>query len=210
MIVLKVYGRANSINVRKVLWACGELGLDYDREDCGRGYRSTSEDAFKSVSSFGVVPVIDDDGYILRESNVIVRYLADKHGRRDLMPSQPRDRFQVEAWMDWASTDLYQDVRPVFQGLVFKIPQFDDPKIIADGIVGWKRQMGLLDAHLAAGNDYIMGGSFTAADIPTGMIVNRWFATPFEDKIELDHVAAYYERLKQRPAYREHGANGTP
>ena len=156
-----------------------------------------------------MVPVIDDDGFILRESNTIVRYLADKHGRDDLLPRTPKDRFRVEAWMDWASTDLYQEVRPVFQGIVFKLPQFDDPKIIANGIAGWTRQMKLLDAHLEA-NAYMTGPAFTAADIPVGLNVNRWYATPFDDKIELSNVATYYERLKERPAFREHGANGKP
>lgn len=207
--MLKIYGRANSINVRKVLWAAAELGLDYEREDWGRGFQPTDLPDFQAVSKFGVVPVIDDDGVILRESNTIVRYLATKHGREDLMPTDLETRFAVEAWMDWASTDVYQEVRPVFQGLVFKLPEFDDPKIIANGIKGWTRQMARLDQYFAEGRDHMMPHGFTVADIPIGLIVNRWFATPF-DKDTFDHVSAYYERLKQRPAYQAHGANGTP
>lgn len=82
--MLKIYGRANSINVRKVLWLCEEMAVAYVQEDWGRGYRPTSDAAFEGVSRFGLVPVIEDDGFVLRESNVIVRYLAAKHGRRDL------------------------------------------------------------------------------------------------------------------------------
>ena len=90
--MFKVYGRANSINVRKVLWMLDEVGQPYSREDWGRGYRPTSEAEFKTVSNFGVVPVVSDDGFILRESQSIVRYLANKHARHDLYPADLKTR----------------------------------------------------------------------------------------------------------------------
>ena len=121
----------------------------YEREDWGRGYRSTDEAEFKRVSNFGVVPVIDDDGFILRESNTIVRYLCSKHGRDDLYPGDLRQRAQVEAWMDWGSTDLYQGARTVFLGLSVKLPAFQDERIVNPAIADWIRQMQRLDQHLA-------------------------------------------------------------
>lgn len=207
--MLKIYGRANSINVRKVLWMCGELGLPFSREDWGRGYRPTNEPEFQRVSKFGVVPVIDDGGFILRESNTIVRYLAAKHGRTDLYPTDLESRVTAEAWMDWAISDLYQGVRGVFLGLVVKMPSHQDPKAIAASGIEWNRQMKLLDDQLAAHGPYLMGDGFTVADIPAGLIVNRWMSIGFE-KPSLPAVSAYYERLSERAAYREHGRNGTP
>jgi glutathione S-transferase len=207
--MLKIYGRANSINVRKVLWIADELGLQYQREDWGRGFRPTSDPEFQRVSPFGVVPVIDDDGFILRESNTIVRYLAAKHGRADLYPVDLRERARVEQWMDWAATDLYQGVRPVFLGLVIKMPAFQDPKLIEVASADWNRQMNILDAHLEASGPYLMGKSFTIADIPAGLVVNRWLSIDFK-KPRLAAVEAYSERLSQRAPYRAHGCNGTP
>jgi glutathione S-transferase len=207
--MLKIYGRPNSINVRKVLWIAEEIGIPYTREDWGRGYRPTGEPAFAEINPFGVVPVIDDDGFVLRESNTIVRYLAAKHRRADLYPTDLRERAWVEAWMDWASTDLYTGVRPVFIGLVFKAPDFQDPKTIAAGIGEWSRQMALLDRHLQAGGPYLMGHDFTLADVPVGLIVNRWFAIEF-DKPSLVAVSAYYDTLTTRAPYRSHGRNGMP
>jgi glutathione S-transferase len=207
--MLKIYGRANSINVRKVLWLCGEIGLPFEREDWGRGFRPTSEPSFVKVSSFGVVPVIDDDGFVLRESNTIIRYLAEKHGRTDLYPRDLRRRATVESWMDWASTDLYQGVRPVFLGLTVKMAPFTEPKSIEAGIAEWTRQMQLLDAHLAASGPYMTGANFTLADIPAGLVVNRWFSIPFE-RPALPAVSGYYDRLTDREPYRAHGRNGTP
>jgi glutathione S-transferase len=207
--LLKIYGRSNSINVRKVLWLCDEVGLTYERFDYGRGYTPTDAPEFMKVSRFGVVPVIDDDGFILRESNTIVRYLAAKLKREDLYPTDLRKRATIEAWMDWASTDLGTPVREVFWGVHMKHADFSDPKRIERGVAALNGQMQRLDHHLAGSGPYVAGSHFTVADIPVGLAVNRFFSVDFT-RAKLDAVAAYYERLSERPAYKRHGRNGTP
>lgn len=206
--MIKIYGRANSINVRKVLWIADEIGIAYSREDWGRGYRPLDDAAFHAINPFGAVPVIDDDGYILRESNTIVRYLAETRARTDLYPTEPRQRYAIDALMDWGATDLSWGVRPVFIGLHLKLPAMANPALIEAGMTDWTARMRLLDAHLARGNDHVAGKAFTVADVPIGLIVNRWFSITF-DKPDLPAVDAYYARLKQRPAFLAHGANGT-
>jgi glutathione S-transferase len=208
IVMMKIYGRANSINVRKVLWAAEEMGLPFEREDWGRGYRPTSEPDFVKVSPFGVVPVLDDEGFILRESNTIVRYLATKHNRADLFPTDLRTRATVESWMDWANTELMTGVRPVFHGLVVKNPAFQALEVAA-GAKEWAKQMQLLENHLIASGPYVMGKNFTIADIPAALVVNRWFAIEFEKPV-FKTLTAYYDRLAMRPAFRKHGRNGTP
>jgi len=205
--MLKVYGRANSINVRKVLWMLAEIGLPYEREDWGRGFRSTDDPVFRKINPVGVVPVIDDGNFRLRESNTIVRYLAEKHGRTDLYPKELEARATTESFMDWASTDLANGMRPVFHGLVVKNPAY--ASMVDAGAKEWAQQMGVLEQHLAANGPYVMGQSFTIGDIPVGLVVNRWFAINFA-KPALKAVSAYYDRLTERPAYRAHGRNGTP
>ena len=207
--MLKIYGRANSINVRKVLWLADEIGLAYTREDWGRGFRPTSDPEFVKVSPFGVVPVIDDDGFILRESNTIVRYLATKHRRDDHYPAEQHKRALVECWMDWANTDVALSIRPVFMGLVVKAPGFTDQNSIEAGIAGWTAQMRLLDQHLAEQGPYIVGSSFTIGDIPVGLSVNRWVNVDFA-KPELPALEAYYDRLAERPAFRAHTGRANP
>jgi glutathione S-transferase len=208
--MLKIYGRANSINVRKVLWMADEVGEPFEREDWGRGYRPVTDAFFKKLNPMQTVPVIDDGGFILRESHVIVRYLADKHERTDLYPAEAKARYQVDAWMDWAGSDLYWGVRPVFIGKVVKLPgALTEPSTVAAGIADWSARMRLLEEHLEASGPFLMGANFSVADIPVGMVVNRWFSIDF-DKPVLPAVAAYYDRLADRPAYKRHGRNGTP
>jgi glutathione S-transferase len=205
--MLKVYGRPNSINVRKVLWMLGELGLQYEREDWGRGFKSTDDPAFRRINPVGVVPVVDDGAFRLRESNGIVRYLAEKHGRADLYPKALEARATVESFMDWASTELASGMRPVFHGLVVKNPAYVG--MVDAGAKEWAQQMQILEDHLAAKGPYVMGESFTIGDIPVGLAVNRWFSIDFR-KPALKVVSAYYDRLSERPAYKAHGRNGTP
>jgi glutathione S-transferase len=206
-LMFKVYGRANSINVRKVLWMLAELDIPYEREDWGRGFRPTDDPVFRRINPVGVVPVIDDGGFRLRESHTIVRYLADKHGRADLYPKDLRQRAAVESWMDWAATEFAEGMRPVFHALIVKNPAFA-------GMVGgasklWAGQMQVLEDRLAGGVPYVAGSAFTVGDIPVGLVVNRWFAIDFQ-KPAFPAVAAYYDRLAERPPYRLHGRNGTP
>ena len=154
-----------------------------------------------------MVPVIDDGDFRLRESNAIVRYLADKHGRADLYPRDPKQRATVESWMDWASTDFASGMRPVFHGLVVKNPAFAD--MVEAGAKEWGAQMRVLDQHLSANGPYVMGTNFTVGDIPVGLVVNRWFSIPFQ-KPEFKAVARLLRPACQRPPYKAHGRNGTP
>jgi len=205
--MLKVYGRANSINVRKVLWMLDELGLKYEREDWGRGFRPTDDPVFRKINPVGVVPVIDDGDFRLRESNTIVRYLADKRGRADLYAKDPQQRATIESWMDWASTEFAGGMRPVFHALVVKNPAFAN--MVESAAKEWGTQMRVLDEHLSANGPHVLGKNFTIADIPVGLVVNRWFSIAFQ-KPEFKAVSAYYDRLAQRPPYKAHGRNGTP
>ena len=90
--MLKILGRASSINVRKVLWTCAELDLAFEREDWGAGFRPTHNPAFRALNPNALIPVIDDDGFVLWESNTIIRYLAARHGADQFYPAEPKRR----------------------------------------------------------------------------------------------------------------------
>jgi len=99
--MLKIWGRATSSNVQKVLWCCAELGIDYERVDLGGPFGGNRDPEYLAMNPNGRVPTIKDDGLILWESNTICRYLAaTRHGER-LYPSDPGARANVERWMDW-------------------------------------------------------------------------------------------------------------
>jgi glutathione S-transferase len=202
--MLTVLGRESSINVRKVLWTCAEIGRPWQREDWGTGFRPTSDPAFLRLNPSALVPVLVDGDLVLWESNTICRYLAAVAGRTDLLPATPRERALVERWMDWQATELNNAWRYAFMALVRGSPAHRDPDAIAASCAEWHRQMALLDAHLATAGPHVAGADFTLADVVLGLSVRRWQATPME-RPALPAVADYLERLQQRPAFGQAG-----
>lgn len=213
--MLKVLGRASSINVRKVLWTCAEIGLPFEREDWGTGFRPTSDPAFTALNPNALVPVVivpgggADGDFVLWESNTICRWLAAEHGREDLLPRSPRERAQVERWMDWQASELNSAWRYAFHGLVRKSAQHQDGQQIEASVRQWNRAMSLLDGQLQRTGAYAAGPHFTLADVVLGVSTHRWLATPIE-RPELPHVAAYCARLSQRPGFAQHVRSGGP
>lgn len=206
--MLKILGKASSINVRKVLWTCAELDLPFEREDWGSGFQSTSAPAFLALNPNAMVPVIQDGDFVLWESNSIIRYLAAQYGGQRLYPAEPRLRARVDQWMDWQATDLNRSWSYAFMALVRESPAHRDRAAIEASCREWARFMTILDQRLEQAGGYVAGPAFSLADIPVGLSVNRWFGTSF-DKPPLPAVAAYHDRLAERAGYRLYGRNGT-
>lgn len=207
--MLKILGRASSINVRKVLWICEELNIPFRREDWGEGFKSPQEAAFKTLNPNALVPVIQDGDFVMWESNAIIRYLANAYGGGWLYPEDPRARAPVDQWTDWQATELNTSWRYAFMALVRHSPAHQDPRLLAAACKGWSYTMAILNAQLERTGAYVAGNAFSLADIPVGLSVNRWFETPLEHP-SFPAVRAYYERLTGRKGYATWGRNGTP
>ncbi len=204
--MLKILGRKTSSNVQKVLWACRELELDFEREDIGGAFGGNREPHYLSLNPNGRVPTLIDDGFVLWESNVIVRYLASRHGVGTLAPCDLRRRMLAEQWMDWQQTVVNPAITPVFWGLVRTPPEKRDRAAIAAGRDALEAAMAILDAHLSE-NEFVAGDDFTMGDIPLGVMTYRWYTMDIERK----HFAAlerWYGSLEQRAGFREHVAIG--
>ena len=184
------------------MWTATELGVPFEREDWGSGFRSTQEPAFLALNPNAMVPVLVDGDAVLWESNTICRYLANRHGDGRLLPADALARAKVEQWMDWQATELNNAWRYAFMGLVRGSPAHQDPVQIAAGIAGWNRQMGLLERHLEMAGDYVAGGAFSLADIVLGLSTHRWRKTPMDERPGYPAVAAWMARLEARPAAR--------
>ena len=157
---------------------------------------------YKAKNPNGLVPMIDDGGFILWESQAIVRYLARKHGAGSLCPTDARACADADRWMDWNATTVWPNLRPVFWNLVRTEPAKRDMPLVATSLKGLAASMTLLDAHLAD-RQYVTGAGFTMGDIPVGTSIQRWFSMDIERE-NLPNLAAYYQRLQARPAYAKH------
>lgn len=207
--MLRILGQPNSINVRKVLWTCAELGLPFDRDDWGAGFQSTTQPEFLALNPNAMVPVLIDGATVLWESNTICRYLAAQYGNGQLLPAKPARRAQVEQWMDWQATELNTAWRYAFMALVRRSPAHQDRDQTAASVTQWNRLMGLLDRQLEHTGAFVAGAGFSLADVVIGLSINRWSMTPIEHPA-LPAVDAYVTRLRERPGYRQFGGNGVP
>lgn len=207
--MLKILGRVSSINVRKVLWTCAEIGLPFEREDWGIGFRPTSEPAFTALNPNALIPVAIDGDFVLWESNTICRWLASEQRRTDLLPAEPRARALVERWMDWQATELNNAWRYAFMARVRRSPAFREESAVAASAAEWNRLMGLLDAQLERSGAYAAGADFTLADVLLGLSVQRWRSTPIE-RPALPALAHYFERIAARPAWHAAGCGDHP
>ncbi len=199
--MLKIWGRANSINVQKVLWCCDELSLEYERIDAGGPFGRTQNPDYLAMNPNGLIPTISDDGFTLWESNAIVRYLAAKHGVGGLCPEDLRERADADRWMDWQLGTLWVALRPVFIGLVRTPPEERDAAAIEEARQGTIAAWSILEAHMKD-RDHALGESFTMADVPLGVSIHRWSQLPVE-KSRTPNLDAYLEKLSGRPAFRE-------
>ncbi|MSP04381.1 MAG: glutathione S-transferase [Acetobacteraceae bacterium] len=205
--MLKILGRANSINVMKALWVADEIGLAYDRTNVGGEFGGNQEAWYRALNPNGVIPTIDDDGYILWESNSIVRYLAAKHAAGTLWPSDPRARGEADRWMDWQLTTIQDGMRVLFWGWIRTAPEKRDLAVLEAARPATAALWQRLDAHLST-RAYSGGDNFTMGDIPVGCMCHRWLTLPFrrDDLPAMPYLEAWYERLLQRPAYRKNVA----
>lgn len=199
--MLKIWGRHNSSNVRKVLWCAEEIGLPYESIEAGGAFGQVDTPEYRALNPNGLVPMIEDHGLPLWESNTIVRYLSARYALDTLYPADPAGRAVGEKWMDWTTSSFAGPFRDVFWGTLRTAPDLRDHEKIAAGIRRCGELLAMPDAALAKA-PWLSGPDFAMGDIPLGSFIYAWFEMPI-DRPELPHLRGWYERLKARPAYRK-------
>jgi glutathione S-transferase len=198
--MLKIHGRANSMNVQKVVWALDEMNVPFDRIDAGGAFGIVDTPEYKAMNPNSRVPTMDDDGFILWESNAIVRYLATKHGTGGLCPSDPHQRADADRWMDWQQTTVGGVITPIFWNLVRTAEPDRDLAAIETARRSMIDLMWIMDKALAD-RSYLAGDAFTIGDIPIAIAVYRW-VTLIQDRPAMTNLKAWYDRLTQRAAFK--------
>ncbi len=208
MAALRILGRVTSINMRKVQWTADLIGIEYETELWGAPHRDPKAPEYLALNPNGLVPVIIEDGFVLWESNAIMRYLADTR-RSGLWPAEGRERALVDQWLTWQVSELNAQWGYAVFALLRKNPAYTDGQRIADSIRNWSAKMAMLEAQLTKGGGFAANGRFSLADLALALSTHRWFSTPFE-KPSLPAVADHYSRLKETPEGRKYLSAETP
>ncbi len=202
--MLTIWGRRNSVNVQKAMWALGEVGVPHERIDAGGEFGGLDTPEFAALNPNRRVPVLRDADTVVWESDAIVRYLAAKYGAGTLWNPDPSLRAKADIWMAWAQTTAYHEFIDLFWGFVRTPPERRDMDAMHAANGRLVKHFELLDRHLGD-QPYLAGETFTMGDIPVGALLYRYFAMEF-DHPPLPNLAAWYARLSERPAYQAHVA----
>ena len=200
--VIEVWGRENSVNVQKVHWCCGELGIAFRGHDAGGLYGRTREPGYLALNPTGLVPTITEDGFSLWESNAIVRYLCARHGSGTLWPEDPARRALADRWMDYGLGTVFPAFRAALLGLVRTPPEERDAAAIGASLAATAEALNVVDGHLQD-HEYLAGPSLTMGDVALGPVAHRWFNLEF-DRPLTPNLEAWYARLRERPAFQSH------
>jgi glutathione S-transferase len=200
--MLKVWGRSNSINVQKVMWAVAELGLEYERIDVGGKFGGLDSPELLARNPHGLIPVINDDGTIVWESHAIVRYLAAQYGDGSLWPSDPATRSTADMYMEWTQTVLQHDFIQLFWNLYRTSDEQHDHSLLANLTAQCATNFSHMEG-LLCDRPYITGQNLTYGDIPIDTQFYRYFTLEIE-RPSLPRLEAWFSRMCERTAYAEH------
>jgi glutathione S-transferase len=200
---MKLYGALLSPFVRKVAIVLAEKGLSYEPR---RGGPGTTDPEFLAVSPFAKIPVLEDDGFILPDSTAIVHYLDAKYPEPRLIPAEPQ-ALGSTVWLDeYADTilavagikiQMSRIVRPRFLGLPV------DEDTAREGEEEMPRALDYLES-IAPAEGWLVGDQFTLADISVAVAVRTAeFMGALGDTASRPRAAAWYERVKARPAWQD-------
>lgn len=194
--MLTIWGRLNSHNVKKVVWLADEIGLPFIRHDVGGKFGMDA--AYLARNPNALIPTIEDDGFLLWESNAILRYLAQRHGGERWWPADAQVRAGGDKWMDWQFA-LADAQRSAFVQLIRTAPADRDAAVIAQSAAASAKAMWIVDDALSR-QPWLSGDAFGIGDIPVGVYAHTFFTLDI-DRPDLPHLRAWYEKLAARPAY---------
>jgi len=202
--MIKIWGRNTSSNVQKAMWAVGELGLAHTRIDVGGAFGKNHEPAYLAMNPNGLVPTLEEeDGFLLWESNSIVRYLAGKHDKAGaLEPKDAKQRALASQWMDWQLSVIGPAITPVFWGLIRTPPEKRDMAAIKTGQEKTVAAMQILDSRLAKA-PFVAGDAFSYGDIPVGVMCYR-YRQLVPDRPATPHLDRWYAAIAARKAFHDH------
>lgn len=209
---LAIWGRMSSINVKKVVWGAQELGLPFTRHEAGGTFGVVKTQAYLAHNPNALVPLLDDGGFVLWESNVILRYLCAKHSAGDgpthLYPLDLQTRFSAERWMDWQQTTVNGAGRDAFLQWIRTPEEQRSMAAIEKSRLAMQDVLQILEQTLAC-SDHVAAARFTMADIPLACEIHRWWGLPHErmgdgthPRAHYPHIAAWYAQIQARPAAR--------
>jgi glutathione S-transferase len=201
---MKLYVLPPSPRAFKVIALKNHLGIECEMQlvDLSKGVQFTPK--YIAMNPNSKMPVLEDDGFVLWESNAILLYLASKKPHSGLWPTDPMDQADVVRWLAWESAHFdaescgmvgFEKISKGVLGLGAA-----DPAFIARGEANFARFAAVLNESLK-GRKWLTGDQLTIADFSVGAWV------PAAERLQLpvgkfSEIARWYDALASLPAWR--------
>jgi glutathione S-transferase len=202
--MLTLFSNPISTNSMKVRFLLAELGLSYQLRHVP--IARPRPDWYVDLYPFGTLPFLQDGAYSLGESNAMLRYLANREGRDDLYPTEPRARAHVDWALDAWSTQLRGGFYPA-ESIALMHEDIEqgggrhedaDQDALAAALEGARAKLDLMEAFVA--DNGTVTGSFSIADCAFAPVLWRWYRMPLAFD-EWPHVALLRDTVTARPAF---------
>jgi len=201
--MLKIWGRANSVNVKKVLWCASELGIEFDRIDAGGKFGVVDMPEFRAKNPNGLIPCIEDDGFVLWESNSIIRYLVARYGEHTtLSPATLEARASADKWMDWANQTLMPHYSTLIKQCI-RTPNADQNAASIQIASKCFNQAMVIANEALTQSRWFSGNEFGLGDIPVGTYVACWSLIATLERPSLPALERWLRQLHERPCFRQ-------
>ncbi|MET7245881.1 glutathione S-transferase [Methylobacterium sp. EM32] len=191
---MKLYHHPLSGHAHRARLFLSLLGVPHEAVEVDLAAGAHKAPAFLALNPFGQVPVLDDDGTIVVDSNAILVYLAKNLGRTDWLPEDPAGAAAVQRWLSVAAGEVAYGPAAARLVTVFGAA-FHPEEVIGRAHTLLRR----LDSHLA-GRDWLVGERPTIADVALYSYVAR---AP-EGNVDLSgypEVGAYLSRIEALPGF---------
>lgn len=198
--MLVLWGRPTSSNVKKVLWALEEIGIDYQCVKAGGAYGGLDTPEFLTLNPNGLVPTIKDGDLVLWESNTIVRYLAARYGKGILWIEDCGKRASAEKWMDWTMSALFEPYKDFLMNSIRLSPEQRDHDKVVSGVAEFEKGLEILERELKK-QPFLSGDNLGIGDIVAGVFIYYYYTMDLPRKKTFSSVEAWYKKLQARPGY---------
>lgn len=186
----------------RIVWLCEELEIPYDLVVYERDpVTRLAPPEFKALHPSGTAPVITDGAVVLAETGAVVDYIVAKHGGGRLtIPASDPAFADFLYWYHFSNGSLIPAMMAMAGdgGLA---------PIMRDRV---ERYIAALEAHLAKGKPWLVGDSFTVADIMILFPLTTMRAFIPVDLTDCPAIRAYIRRLVDRPAFQRAKAKADP
>ncbi len=202
---IKLYGVLKS-RASRVAWMLNELGQPFELVPVVQAYRlahpnaadapfNTASPAFRALNPNGLIPALDDDGLVLNESLAITLYLARKFGG-PITAQFLAEEGQILQWSLWAAATCEPHATPI----VMSLQKSPDLELVRPSVEALRAPLAVLEAALAKGGGWLVGGRFTVADLNLAEVLR--YAQPARELFdERPGVDAWIKACQARPAF---------